>query len=182
MLKKAAILITTTLMVVTLIAIVVSYGGRRPFGWYNDDLLMRREVVSIKPSLLPQFHLGVARGRLWAYNVRFAVASDMPHDMSSRIRFNCGVVRIESAVFPNELLAEQLIFCCDILLWPMLVLFAAYPTITFIRGPLRRWRRRRTRWSRWRKSLCLECGYDLTGNSSGTCPECGTPVEERPQL
>ncbi|HSZ55751.1 MAG TPA: hypothetical protein VK797_08830 [Tepidisphaeraceae bacterium] len=24
--------------------------------------------------------------------------------------------------------------------------------------------------------LCASCGYDLTGNTSGICPECGTPV------
>jgi hypothetical protein len=23
---------------------------------------------------------------------------------------------------------------------------------------------------------CVTCGYDLTGNTSGTCPECGTAV------
>ena len=23
---------------------------------------------------------------------------------------------------------------------------------------------------------CVSCGYDLTGNVSGVCPECGTPV------
>jgi hypothetical protein len=31
-----------------------------------------------------------------------------------------------------------------------------------------RQRRRRT-------GLCSRCGYDLTGNVSGVCPECGTP-------
>jgi hypothetical protein len=25
-----------------------------------------------------------------------------------------------------------------------------------------------------RPGLCPHCGYDLTGNSTGTCPECGT--------
>lgn len=25
-------------------------------------------------------------------------------------------------------------------------------------------------------SLCRQCGYDLTGNESGRCPECGTPA------
>ena len=45
-------------------------------------------------------------------------------------------------------------------------LSAIYPTIAFLRGPLRRWRRRR-------KGLCVKCGYDLTGNVTGTCPECG---------
>jgi len=24
---------------------------------------------------------------------------------------------------------------------------------------------------------CQECGYNLTGNVSGVCPECGTPIE-----
>ena len=47
------------------------------------------------------------------------------------------------------------------------VAFAAYPFAAFIRGPvLRPWRRRR-------KGLCLNCGYDLRGNVSGVCPECG---------
>ncbi len=50
-----------------------------------------------------------------------------------------------------------------------LVLLGAYPTIAFIRGPLRHWRRRD-------RGLCLECGYDLTGIVSGICPECGTSV------
>ena len=43
---------------------------------------------------------------------------------------------------------------------------AAYPTIAFIRGPFRRWRRHR-------KGLCLRCGYNLEGNVSGVCSECG---------
>ena len=25
--------------------------------------------------------------------------------------------------------------------------------------------------------ICLQCGYDLTGNISGVCPECGSPTE-----
>lgn len=29
---------------------------------------------------------------------------------------------------------------------------------------------------RRRQGKCLRCGYDLTGNISGTCPECGTAV------
>lgn len=52
-------------------------------------------------------------------------------------------------------------------LWAPFILFAAYPTIAFIRGPVRRWRRRR-------KGCCVKCGYNLTGNVSGVCPECQT--------
>ena len=50
--------------------------------------------------------------------------------------------------------------------WMVVAALATYPTIAFIRGPVRRWRRHR-------KGLCLKCGYDLTGNESGVCPECG---------
>lgn len=46
------------------------------------------------------------------------------------------------------------------------LLLGAYPIIAFCRGPARRWRR-------LRKGLCVTCGYDLTGNESGICPECG---------
>ncbi len=56
-------------------------------------------------------------------------------------------------------------------LWLLLVLFAAYPTVTCFRG-LRPWRQQR----RQRQGLCLNCAYDLTGNESGVCPECGTEV------
>ena len=54
--------------------------------------------------------------------------------------------------------------------WILPVLFAAYPSIAFIRGPVRRHRRRK-------RGLCLKCGYDLTGNVTGVCSECGTEVE-----
>jgi hypothetical protein len=50
--------------------------------------------------------------------------------------------------------------------WLPFVLFAACPTLAFVRGPLRRYRRRR-------RNQCVACGYSLIGNLSGTCPECG---------
>ena len=51
-------------------------------------------------------------------------------------------------------------------LWFATLAFAAYPALAFIRGPLRRHRRRK-------RGLCLTCGYDLRG-SPERCPECGT--------
>ena len=53
-------------------------------------------------------------------------------------------------------------------LWMPFVLFAVYPTVAFIRGPLRRWRR-------YKKGFCLNCGYDLRGSVSDVCSECGAP-------
>jgi hypothetical protein len=39
------------------------------------------------------------------------------------------------------------------------------------------YRRMRIRSRRKKENLCLTCGYNLTGNLSGTCPECGTLVQ-----
>jgi hypothetical protein len=58
-------------------------------------------------------------------------------------------------------------------LWLPFVLFSAYPLFVFIRhGPIRRSRRRQA-------GLCVKCGYDLTGNVTGTCPECGSQKTPR---
>ena len=48
----------------------------------------------------------------------------------------------------------------------VIALLLSYPALALIRGPLRRWRRHR-------KGLCLRCGYNLEGNVSGVCSECG---------
>ncbi len=53
-------------------------------------------------------------------------------------------------------------------LWVASVGLGIYPAIAFICGP-RRWRHRRI-------GHCLRCGYNLTGNVSGICPECGTVI------
>ncbi len=53
--------------------------------------------------------------------------------------------------------------------WPLFILLSAYPVVALIRGPIRRHRRRT-------KGLCVKCGYNLTGNVSGICPECGERI------
>ena len=51
--------------------------------------------------------------------------------------------------------------------WIAISLLAFYPTICFLRRPLRRYRCRR-------RGLCVQCGYNLTGAPQPRCPECGT--------
>jgi len=53
--------------------------------------------------------------------------------------------------------------------WAMCLPILIYPALVFARGPLRRRRRHRL-------GQCVYCGYNLTGNVSGTCPECGEKV------
>ena len=52
-------------------------------------------------------------------------------------------------------------------LWFPTVVLAFTGTVPIFVGPVRRW------WREW-KGHCLECGYNLYGNRSGRCPECGT--------
>ncbi len=67
-------------------------------------------------------------------------------------------------------------FQCDHLvlpLWLMVIGFCLYPAAIVLRFLIRpRWRRLRHR--------CIHCSYNLTGNTSGVCPECGTPTVPRP--
>lgn len=55
-------------------------------------------------------------------------------------------------------------------LWIPFALMAGYATSTLVSTALRRRRLRRV-------GKCVRCGYDLTGNVSGVCPECGTKFE-----
>jgi hypothetical protein len=51
------------------------------------------------------------------------------------------------------------------------ILLFIYPLLV-LKQRIRQHRRDQRR----RKGLCASCGYDLTANVSGRCPECGTPV------
>jgi len=50
--------------------------------------------------------------------------------------------------------------------WHLVTIFAVMPAFCLIQ-----WVRRPAR-----PGACRACGYDLTGNTSGVCPECGTAV------
>lgn len=58
--------------------------------------------------------------------------------------------------------------------WAVATLLFIWPFIAFLRGPVRRWRRRRA-------GRCPACGYSLRGLDARRCPECGLPFSaERP--
>lgn len=53
----------------------------------------------------------------------------------------------------------------DLPLWLPVILFGVPTAYLFIRDAVR-----------GRPGHCTHCGYDLTGNTSGTCPECGERI------
>ena len=54
--------------------------------------------------------------------------------------------------------------------------FAFLSAMLLVPGRMRLARQHR----RTKAGLCTRCGYNLTGNTSGICPECGTPVAKAP--
>jgi len=58
----------------------------------------------------------------------------------------------------------------DATLFDLALLALLYPALNVAFAAARRVVRRR-------RGRCLECAYDLTGNVSGSCPECGTEIE-----
>ena len=58
--------------------------------------------------------------------------------------------------------------------WALVVLFAAYPAVALVRGPL-------THLARRRCGLCSRCGYNLTGTLEAKCPECGREFDRARQ-
>ena len=64
----------------------------------------------------------------------------------------------------------------DSILGPMATIAGPFVGIFLICGP--EWRRYlRQELNARGIPICMKCGYDLTGNESGTCPECGEKVE-----
>lgn len=100
-----------------------------------------------------------------------AVYSTVDDPLKPEIRsgwMGFGFVRSRMYSQPNNVYSNTMhaIFCPP---WVIVSLLGIYPVIAFARGPFRHWRRRR-------RGGCLKCGYDLTGNVSGMCPECGSSI------
>ena len=56
--------------------------------------------------------------------------------------------------------------------WAVVLLLLLLPGLWSLLG----WRRH----VRCQRRYCHKCSYSLTGNTSGVCPECGTPVPKEP--
>jgi len=162
MIRKALLTILSTISVILFIPTCISE-FIHPVAWESSNKMNRVGIYpggfwidtsKILDTRLPESEYGwgfttldIARGFFGIYKFRFGGGVIDWHNGTSRKGF----------VF-------------EISLKPIFILFATYPTIAFIRGPLRRYRRRK-------RGLCLKCGYNLTGNTTGICSECGAGIK-----
>lgn len=70
---------------------------------------------------------------------------------------------------PRLILNSRDLAVISIPLWTLIALFATPPALVLWRARLRRLRIKAGR--------CPRCGYDLAGNVTGVCPECGDRIE-----
>jgi len=151
---------------------------RYPLTWYllgHDD----EEMWDIygDTSYPPWFtRVSISEGYLWLEVVRQYHGESVKGDpMFPRFRRFLGVRYRRFGPYPSfgnppelfgVVLAVQIPY--------MLGLLWVWPAVRGFRTVCR-WRKKRCR---WRRGECLECGYSLVGNISGTCPECGLPIPE----
>jgi ribosomal protein L37E len=148
MIRKAIIILSATLAAVTavLAALICFWGESCVRLPLSDKILWLQDNYSV------HFFWQVPTERAYGYSDNFGSFAGFSYDYIP---------------FSRDVFVE-------IPLWAPLVLFAVYPAIAIVRGPLRRRHRRK-------HNQCLHCGYNLTGNVTGICSECGRPIAPRPR-
>jgi hypothetical protein len=76
-------------------------------------------------------------------------------------------------VYRMEFSPSQVVWGATLPLWLIAIVGAALAILAIRRA-------RHVREMQRRAGRCVACGYDLTGNISGICPECGTKVSATP--
>ena len=121
-------------------------------------------------------------GTLWADRHMIVLGNAVANDRFAEIE-----IWIPGAFWPEVAWGGELGFAllpqpsvrqtsltCGLPWWSLFLIFGAYPFVYFVRQ-----RPRERQIARRREhGQCIHCGYDLTGNQSGTCPECGRDTVE----
>ena len=172
--RKAAVILLTLASTCTVLAYFVSFMPAPEWGWQGKYLSYFQFPAGYWPHRRVSWTwrgtkmiLGIQSGHFWVERYS-ATSSTVPTREASLGGF---IVR-ESTRDPwdgpwRNGIPLQLCHQLRVPLWLPFTLFVAFPARAFFRGPFRRWRCRR-------RGLCAKCSYDLTGNVSGICPECGT--------
>ena len=157
MIRKAIIVVLTTLSLLMSWSYVDSFRRRTRLDWFVTE----RESISVvfTEGAVVLFRSNSKTPSPWRFRrkVEPIVGRDGWVRNLTAFRLKRLAFKSPARLYPKTSMMPM---------WLPLAVFAAYPTIAFIRGPVRRHRRRK-------RGLCLKCGYDLTGNVTGVCSECG---------
>jgi hypothetical protein len=158
MFRKVAIVVLSFVAFATLTVGAASYA--RPVIRWSDSVL--------PPLDLRGFAVEAISGRVTVGVLRIAPEVDT---YSVEDSWSLSLAGARMCVEVSD--PETIVWGLSLPFWMPFTLFAAYPVVVFGRVLWKRtpaWRRRH--------GLCARCGYDLRGNTSGVCPECGGNIGE----
>ncbi|HET6246769.1 MAG TPA: hypothetical protein VFE47_03645 [Tepidisphaeraceae bacterium] len=141
-----------------------AYGGRFTRGQVH---LTRTPLMKWQQKHHSHFRITGEEAPSDSFSPRFNYfGGDYSYNETGRHTF-AGVQFINTSKAVNDDLWTTWPFQAIIIpLWLITLLAVPLPMV-MTAGALRRWRRRRA-------GRCVNCGYSMTGNVSGACPECGT--------
>lgn len=123
--------------------------------WYRCDVSPYKSLdVSVKDGLIGLHLLSMPRRS----NLKSEFRAPLKHD-----RMPPGRALYVGSVLKGSYRSSWLVFP----LWLSTSLLVTLVAVPILRGPVRRWHRKRN-------GRCIECAYDLRGLRSNRCPECGT--------
>jgi len=140
------------------------------------NAMMRRSVLNILTALSLLLGLVSLVLCVWSYCRYERVTVSEPPSMRLELELKNGEINY---VYSERLSGRLQVMHKD-LLCPLGAAIVASLLLPFGRFAVRTFRHRRLRLSGPTGNTCQHCGYNLTGNVSGVCPECGTviaPVE-----
>lgn len=158
MIRKAVFILCVVMLVMTLGLWAWSYACDDFVTWggtsWSGSFSATRGLFCLE--LHPDFNTGVGRGIQW-------VPLGTWRDRLSKKR--------PSILWGRDTLPQVTYLIIYAPFWWVAVFLALYPIYGGLYRSLILPRSRR------RRGLCVLCGYDLTGNTSGQCPECGNGLE-----
>ncbi|MHC4444556.1 MAG: hypothetical protein ACYTA5_18315 [Planctomycetota bacterium] len=131
--------------------------GNTVFAVTTSNNVIAIEVTKLKdPNLVPIYK-------------KDYIGLFMPYDKPFRLGiYNNTEVAVTS--IPGTVPAKY--YYCTFPVWLLLVVSLVYPATFIIYTRSRKNYRKK-------KGVCLKCGYNLFGNVTNICPECGTPFDPK---
>ena len=126
-------------------------------------------MTILSPSMLSYFAMCLAISAVVHYLIKRYILAVLVAFLASWV----GLLMVASVLYEQHEVFAGL----SLIYSGMFSLMFALPVVLIVGIPffLRRHRRRKLRFP---SGHCQTCGYDLTGNVSGICPECGKAIVE----